>query len=143
MSILSKEEVIARLKSLFGADLHPVPRKQLFYSGKLANGKEILVCTPGSKLHPGGNGWTDLTTIQVSMLEQADYSILAFRVEGNVYYISFPVLRNYLTEEALTNNKNEGDHWKLHIWPDHIKVLGNDAIFYFEANNLDEIKNWV
>lgn len=144
MSIPSKEEVVAKLKNLFNVNLLLVPRKQLFYSGKLPNGKEMLICTPGSKLHPRGNGWTDLTTVQVSMLEKADCSMLAFRVEGNsVYYVNFIELRSYLTEETMINNKNEGDHWKLHIWPDHIKVLGNAANFYVEADNLDQIKDWV
>jgi hypothetical protein len=77
-------------------------------------------------MYPHDRGWVDITTVQVSMLDQSFYSILAMRLEnGLVYYLDFKKLRPYLTEDLMVNNKREGDHWKLHIWTDYLKVVGS------------------
>lgn len=95
MGIPLKQE----LEKYLETHLYPVPRKKIFYKGVLSNGKEVLVCTPQSKLYPNGQGWIDLTIIKVSMLNEADHSILAFRVEGDrVYYLDFCDLKPYLIE---------------------------------------------
>jgi len=89
-------------------------------------GKKVIVCTPESKLHKNSHGWIDFTEIQKSLLEKSDFSILALRVGDNkTIYIDFKMLAPYLNSEAMVNNKREGDHWKLYVWPDHIQVSGN------------------
>ena len=141
MNIPVKEKVISELQEHIGVRLYQLPRKQIFYYGKLANGIEILVCTPQSKLHINGHGWIDLTIIQVSMLDEAGYSILAFRLEGDkVYYLNFCDLKPYLTEEALFNNEREGDHWKLYIWPKYIQILRNGRRLQIKPNNFEELE---
>jgi hypothetical protein len=81
------------------------PRKRILYNGKLADGSKILVCTPQSKLQTNGCEWINITIIQVSMPGEADYSTLAFHLEGDkVYYLDLCDLKPYLTEEARLNN---------------------------------------
>lgn len=71
-------------------------------------------------------GWVDLTTTQVDVLDNAPISILAVRMPNEaVVYFNFKQVKPQLTKQAMKNNKREGDHWKLHIWPDRITVLGN------------------
>ena len=132
--------MIAKLQEYIGVNLYQLRKKQIFYNGKLADGSGILVCTPQSKLHPNGHGWINLTIIQVSMLDSADHSILAFRLEGNkVYYLNFRDLKPYLTEEAMYNNKREGGHWILQIWPKYIEILRNVKRLELKPNNLKEL----
>lgn len=87
-----------------------------------------LGCTlPSSKIHINGNGWFDLTTIQVELLDDADTAILAIRLEGNrVYIINFKKLRKLMTTDITLNNYAVGEHWKLFVWVQHIQVQGND-----------------
>ena len=127
MSIPDADQVIAKLQIHLGIKLHRVSNKKIFYKGVGKDGNELLVCTPKSKLYPDGRGWVDITAIQKAMFEEAHTAILAFRVEGGkVYYLNFREMKPYLTDQSIINNKREGDHWKLYIWPDHIKVLGNE-----------------
>ena len=90
--IPSKEKVISELETHFNVKLSQLRAKRIFYNGKLPNGKEILVCTPESKLYPAGHGWVDITTIQYEMLDKAYMGILAFRLEGDkIYYLNFKI----------------------------------------------------
>ena len=34
-------------------------------------------------------------------------------------------LKRHLTSECMRYNANEGNHWKLNLYKDHIKVSGN------------------
>ncbi len=138
--IPSKEKVASALEKHFTLKLYPLSGKQIFFSGKMANGKEILVCTPKSKLYPAGHGWVDITTIQFEMLDKVFRGILAFRLEGNkVYYLCFQDLKKSLTDEAMVNNAREGDHWKLHLLPDHIKIINNKNQLAIKPNGLDRL----
>jgi len=141
METPTKEKIISELERHLRLDLFQVMGKQIFYSGRDGYGKEVLVCTPYSRLHAQGNGWIDLTTIQFAMLDKVHDSILAFRVEPNkVYYFHFRDLKPYMTKETMVYNKHEGDHWKIYVWPNYIQVLGNESIFRMRPNNLDDLK---
>jgi hypothetical protein len=140
MSIYSKEKAISGLETFFDVKLHASQGKRIIFNGKLTNGKQILVCTAQSKLYPKGYAWVDITTLQFEILNNAYFGIFAFRTEpAKVYYVRFEELKKYLTDKAMVNNEREGDHWKLHIFPDHIKVLNNKNQLLIEPNNLDAL----
>ena len=138
--IPSKEKVISGLEDKFKVELRSVRGKRIFYNGILDSGKEILICTPESKLQSKGYGWVDITAKQYEILDRVLIGILAIRLEGNkVYYLNFEDLKKYLTAETMVNNAREGDHWKLYILSDHIKVLGNKNHLYIKANMIEEM----
>ena len=140
--IPSKEKVISDLENQFKVKLHSVKGKRIFYAGILENGKDILICTPESKLHSKGYGWVDITTKQNEMLGQAFEGIVAIRLEQNkLYNLNFKDLKKYLTVDSMVNNSREGDHWKLHILPNHIKVLGNKNLFSILPITVDQTNN--
>lgn len=122
----SKETVISNLQKELSVSLKLETGKRIIYSGIDINRKKIIVCTPESKVHNKGHGWVDFTAIQKTLIEKADFSIMALRMgDDKTYYINFKLLAPYLTSETMVNNKREGDHWKLYIWPDHIQIRGN------------------
>ncbi|WP_312470322.1 hypothetical protein [Neobacillus sp.] len=126
MTIPDKRKLMERLSKKLGCTLIPIKRKQIMYEG-LRNGERVVVCTPSSKIHVNGNGWFDLTTIQVAILDDANTALLAVRLEGNrVYIINFKKLRKLMTSNITLNNYAVGDHWKLFVWENHIQVQGND-----------------
>lgn len=136
--IPSKEKVISDLEEQIKVDLHPMKSKRIFYSGILEDGNEIVVCTPESKLYPRGHGWVDITMKQYEILDGAFKGILAIRLGNNMLYnLNFKDLKGYLTVDAMVYNKREGDHWKLHILPDYIKVLGNENRFPIHGDTFD------
>ncbi|SPF48343.1 conserved hypothetical protein [Candidatus Desulfosporosinus infrequens] len=140
MSIPMREKVIAKLQEHIGVNLHQFQKKHIFYNGKLADGRGILVCTPQSMLYPSGHGWVNLTIKQVSMLDEADVSILAFRLQGNkVYYLNFCDLKSYLTAEAMYSRDRKGGYWILHIWPKYIQILRNIKRLEVKPNNLKKL----
>jgi hypothetical protein len=126
-SIISKEKVIQQFEDHLKIEFHQVHRKRILLQGKLKDCSTVVLFTPESKLYRYGYWRTDLTTAQVSVLENADLAILAFRLEGNrVYYVDFNILKPYLTKDAVIYQKyRDRTFWKLHIWPDHVLVLGN------------------
>jgi hypothetical protein len=139
MNIPSKEFVISKLQYYFKISLFRLSKYRIFYSGLLNDNEEILICTPESKLHIRGHGWIDITSKQILLLKKAKHSILAFRLEGNkVYYVNFSDLAEYLTPESMFNNKKEGDHWKLYIWPKHIEIRGHSEHLFVEPNKLND-----
>lgn len=144
MSIPLKEKVVKELEDYLKTDLYQVPRSLIFFNGILNDGSTVIICTPQSKLYPRRCGRTDLTTVQVSMLDKADHSILAFRVEGNqVYYLDFRNLKPYLTEEAaFYNNERRRTFWKLYIWSDRIQVLRNKNSLSISPNRLTELGDY-
>ena len=141
MNIPSKEELLLKVQNHFGITLKALPNKQIFFQGNLDNGL-VLVCTPQSKLYPNGSAWVDLTEIQVSLLKEAKLSILAFRLEsGKIYFLRFKALQSYLTDQAMIYNKKEGNHWKLRIWPNEIRVNGNSNICRIKSFELSELES--
>lgn len=140
MSISIEDKVISNLQKHFGVSLYTVRNKKIFYTGDLPDGGEILICTPKSKLQPKGNGWVDLTVKQITLLQKATYAVFAIRLESDkTYYLGLDDLKPLLTEDAMIYNDHEGDHWKLHIWPDHIKVLGNHKTLDIIPNNINKL----
>jgi hypothetical protein len=140
MRIPLKEKVIFGLQEHIGAKLYRQSGKRVFYNGKRVDCGKIVVCTPQSKLHRKGHGWIDFTRIQFLILDEADDSILAFRMEGDkVYYFYFRDFKDYLTKDSMLYNKREGDHWKLYIWPNYIEVRGNSTHFQIVPNNLKNL----
>ncbi|CAM4102622.1 hypothetical protein [Mesobacillus thioparans] len=107
------------------------------YEG-LSEGKRLVLCTPSSKLHPQGKGWFDLTTIQVDLLDDSDIAILAVRLQGNkIYYLDFKKLRKLMTSNIILDNSREGNHWKLYVWENYIKVQSNEKEFHVQPEILD------
>jgi len=90
-------------------------------------------------LHIKGHGWIDITSKQKNLLEHAECSMFAFRLEGNkVYYLNYSELKKYLTLDSMLNNDKEGDHWKLYIWPNYIEIRGNKQRLLIEPDKLDQ-----
>ena len=144
MSIPLKEKVVKELEDYLKTDLYQVPRRLILFNGILKDGSTVLVCTPQSKLKPRGCGCIDLTTVQVSMLDNADHSILAFRVEDNrVYYLDFRNLKPYLTEEAAYYSEKRGKTlWQLYIWSYCIQILRNKNRLEISPNRLTELGDY-
>jgi len=140
MSIPNVDMAISTLQKYFDITIYQRMRKKIFYEGDFPDGGKLLICTPQSKLHPKGNGWIDLTVKQITLLQEATYAIFALRIEGDkIYYFGFDNLKPLLTEDTLIYNNHEGDHWKLHVWPDCIKVLGNSQKLVITANRIDNL----
>lgn len=100
------------------------------YEGK-SNGKRIVVCTPSSKIHVKGSAWFDLKLAQVQILDDADISILAVRLEGGkVYYVDFKELHKRLTPELIVFTPAIGQHWKFFVWEDSIEIQGSRSRYY-------------
>ena len=60
------------------------------------------------------------------MLDETDKGVLFFRLAGNnLMLVGWSDLKQYLTPECMRYNANEGNHWKLNLYKDHIKVSGN------------------
>jgi hypothetical protein len=140
MDISNEAKVILELQSYFGIKFNKVPRKKVFYQGYLSNRDEVLICTPEAKLQPKGFGWVDLTEIQINFLQSAVHAVFAFRLKNSkTYYLNFNDLEPFLTENTRLYNEREKDHWKLHIYPDYIKILGNNTILSIIPNDINEI----
>lgn len=132
MSIPDKNIVVSTVSEKFNSTLSNIKRKQIMYEG-ISSGKRVVLCTPSSKLHISGKGWFDLTTKQVDLLDDADIAILAVRLQGNkIYYLDFKELRKLMTPDIVLRNSNEGEHWKLYVWENYIKVQGNEKEFHIE-----------
>lgn len=102
--------------------------KRIMFQSKLENGESIVMCTPQSKLHPQGFYWVDITEIQYDVLESAENGIIIFRLEGQkLMMVAWCDLKPYFLPECMRNNPKEGNHWKLNIFNDHIKVSGNPS----------------
>jgi hypothetical protein len=100
----------------------------------------LVLISPSSKLHPKGHGWVDITKIQRDLALERDLAIIAFRLpDRKTYYVDFDKLSEHLSEETMMNNSHEGDHWKLHIWPEHIKIKKCDIKLPIRPNALQEL----
>ncbi|WP_010502044.1 hypothetical protein [Paenibacillus elgii] len=108
MSAPDKKIVLNKLRQKYGCSLSTITGKQIMYQG-VSGEKRIVVCTPYSKIHTIGKGWFDLTIKQVELLDDADISVLAVRLEdGNVYYVDFKELRKMITpDNQLVNSRVE------------------------------------
>ncbi|AIQ39911.1 hypothetical protein [Paenibacillus sp. FSL R5-0912] len=70
---------------------------------------------------------------QVELLDDANISILAVRLEGNkVYYIDFKELRKLMTHDYVVFTPLIGEHWKFFVWESHIEIQGNRNKYFTE-----------
>ena len=123
---LSINEAVAIASQSAGCSLVQVPGKKIMYHGTGKRGESIIMCTPQAKLQPQGFYWTDITEVQYRLLNSYDRAIMVFRLQGNMSVTGeWSGIRPYLTQEAMKYNANEGNHWKLNIYQDRIKVTGN------------------
>lgn len=100
--------------------------KKIMFEGE-KDGKRIVVCSPSTKIHPRGNGWFDLTTKQTEILDKADIASVIVRMEdGRIHSIDYKALRNLLNNNNMKTNTNEGDHWKLFVWQNHLEIQGSN-----------------
>lgn len=126
--ILPKEQALKDIAAKYKTVFSSIPGKQIMYSGKLEDGRSIVICTPQSKLYAKGNAWVDITVAQYEIMNNADFAMLAVRPEdeGKIY-LEFDQLKKYLSDKNMLSNSHEGDHWKLHIWPGKVKVIGGNT----------------
>lgn len=123
---LSINEAVAAASQAAGCSLVQVPGKKIMYHGTGRRGESVIMCTPQAKLQPQGFYWTDITEVQYRLLNAYDRAILVFRLQGNIKVMGeWSGIRPYLTQEAMKYNANEGNHWKLNIYQDKIKITGN------------------
>lgn len=109
------------------------------FEGKSDN-RRIVICSPETEIHVKGHGWFDMTIKQIDILNNADISVLAVRVEGGkTYYINFKDLKKILTDENMRKNSHEGNHWELNIWDNYIQAHGCTYKFPIEAFNITKI----
>lgn len=119
---------------------HKIHRKKVFFEGILGE-RSVIVCTPKSKLHVNGHGWTDITLVQVQLMKEYDIAIYAFRVEdGNTHFVCFNEMNKYMTNSTRIFNEHEKEHWKLYIWPDEIEVRGNNRRLSVKPNDFSLIE---
>lgn len=123
---LSINEAVAAASKSAGCALEQVPGKKIMYHGRMKNGKTVIMCSPQAKMQSQGFYWTDITEVQYRLLNSYDRAILVFRLQGNRLTMGeWSGIKPYLTQGAMKYNANEGNHWKLNIYQDRIKITGN------------------
>lgn len=123
---ISLGEVLGLASKASECNFRQVPRKKILFQGRKPNGETITLCSPQAKKQLQGFYWVDITQEQVYVLDETDKGLLFFRLAGNnLMLVVWSDLKQYLTSECMRYNANEGNHWKLYIYKDHIKVSGN------------------
>lgn len=123
---LSIDEAVAAASKSAGCALQQVQGKKIMFHGRMKNGKTVIMCTPQAKAQSQGFYWTDITEVQYDLLNSYDRAIIAFRLQGNrLTMCEWSTMRSHLTPGAMKYNANEGNHWKLNIYQDRIKITGN------------------
>lgn len=124
---VSISEVVEVASGAAGCKYQLIPGKKIMFESRLENGESIAMCTPQSKFHPQGFYWTDITSVQYELLDSYDNAIVIFRLQGRMLtMLNWEDLKPYFTAKCMRNNSKEGNHWKLNIYTDHIKVSGNE-----------------
>jgi hypothetical protein len=128
------------LSTEYKVNFSPIRGKKVFFSASMSSGRTIIVCSPHSKAHKGGQGWIDLTKIQIDLLGGYDRALIAFRLpKQQTYFLDFQQLRPLLTQKCTFVNDREGVHWKLYIWDEKIEVRRNDTQLRIEPNTFENI----
>lgn len=134
------EEVIKILETRYNINFTPVRGKKVFNDTHINGERSIVVCSPLSKMHAGGQGWIDLTRIQIDLIEKYDAAAIAFRLPNRqTYYVNYQQISPLLTEDCTFNNQREGIHWKLYIWPERIEVRRNVGALHITSNSFENI----
>ena len=123
---ISIGEVLGLASKALECNFRQVPRKQIIFWGRKPNGESVTLCSPQAKKQPKDFYWVDITQEQARVLDETDKGVIFFRLAGNhLMLVGWSDLKQYLTPECMRYNANEGNHWKLYIYKDHIKVSGN------------------
>lgn len=139
MAQISIEEIISNFKNDYGVKLSKLERKKIFFTGR-CKGKSVVVAMPSSKVYERGNGWVDLTEIQIDIFKQYSISIIVFRLLNSItYYVNMSDLFPLLTQESIHENAKEGKHWKLDVWPDKISVRKSESSLSVKENEQSHI----
>lgn len=140
MPIQTKADVLRAIESRYKVSFTPVKGKRVFFDTSINGVKTIIVCSPHSTTHKSGQGWIDLTRIQIDLMDRYDAAILAFRLpRQQTYFIDFKQLRTLLTENCIFVNNREGEHWKLYVWPERIEVRQNEIALLMAPNTFENI----
>jgi hypothetical protein len=135
-----QDSVLRQIEERYRVSLSRMPGKKVCYQGELNSNRTLLVVTPESKIHSQGQGWVDLTEIQVELMRTCTESVVAFRLSnGKVFFVNFRSLSILLTEDSIVENKKEGRHWKLYIWPNQIEVRNSSKKLQITPNDFSGI----
>jgi len=120
MAQVSIAEVLTIFKDKYGLTLSKLAGKRIIFENE---SKSIVVAIPSSKIHVRGNGWVDLTKIQVDLFKSYSHCFIVFRLSNStVYYVDMKSLLPLLTHDSIHENIREGKHWKLDIWSEKISI---------------------
>lgn len=123
---ISLNQVLALAGKATNSSFRQIPRKKIMFRTTTAEGKSVTLCSPQSKLHSQDFFWVDITQEQYRVLSETDSGLVIFRLEGmKLAMVKWLELKVFLTKECMQYNANEQNHWKLNIFPDHIKVVKN------------------
>lgn len=142
MTTITIDSIVTEFKKEYGVILSKLPRKKIIYVGETGGGKSIVVAMPASKIYTRGYGWVDFTKIQVDIFKQYLISIAIFRLsDGFSYYIDMKHLFPLLTEGNMMENKKEGEHWKINIWPNKLVIRNGNQSLNIQPNKKEFINN--
>ena len=124
---VSIETAVAEASAALGCRVTQIPGKKIMFQGTDSYGRKFILVTPQAKRQDKGFFWSDLTEVQYNLLDSAYSAVIVYRKEGGgTTTVDWSGLRNYLTRACMKYNANEGNHWKLYIYPGYIKIVGND-----------------
>ena len=119
-------EVVDVASNAAGCRYQKITGKKILFESTLENGENIVMFTPQAKLQPQGFFWIDISSKQFEIFENYDNAILIFRLQGRLLMlVNWIDLKPYLNAKCMRSNSHEGEHWKLYIFTDHIKISGN------------------
>ena len=129
-SCITLGEIVGIADNLFSCNFTGISNKKIMFEAK-KNGKTVCMCSPRSKYHKEkGCYWVDVTSIQYKLLDQYDVGFFVFRLEGKrLMVVTWENLKPFLKPDYLICNSHEGDHWKLFIFEDGIRIGKRDNFF--------------
>ncbi len=144
MNTISIPEILDLFENKYNISLLKIQRKKIIFEGTTTKKKSIVVVMPESKIYLKGHGWVDFTKKQLDLFSKYSIVIAIFRLNnGSTYYIDFNKLLPLLTQDCMHNNKKEGDHWKLDIWPNELKIKRSNGKLSIKPNNSNIIDSIV
>lgn len=144
MGITTTESIVAYFEKEYGITLLKMRGKKIIYKGHTKNDSSIVVVIPYSKIYQHGNGWVDLTKIQIDICKQSEFAIAVFNLSnGTTYYVDMKKLFPLLTTENMLKNDKEGKHWKLDIWTEKIVIRNGGKTLPVKPNDKSFIQELV
>ncbi|RUM43850.1 MAG: hypothetical protein DSY46_07230 [Hydrogenimonas sp.] len=133
MDHISIDKILSVFKNEYGIILSKLAGKKIIFEDE---SRSIVVAMPFSKVYPRGNGWVDLTKVQVDLFKSYMHGFIVFRLSSSsIYYVDMKVLLPLLTQDSIHKNTNEGEHWKLDIWLDKISIRKSDKFLSVKEND--------